>query len=612
MERKLGAVLSGDGICHFCVWAPLAANVELRIVSPCLRSINLRKREKGYYEAEVEGVRPGTLYTFGIDGGREFPDPASRFQPRGVHGPSQVVDNYFPWDDGLWRSPPLEQYIIYEIHVGTFTRAGTFAAATKQLRRLKNLGITAIELMPVAQFPGERNWGYDGVFPFAVQNTYGGPTGLKRLVNACHREGLAVILDVVFNHLGPEGNYLEHFAPYLAERYRTPWGAAINFDGAFSDGVRQFFIQNALYWLAEFHVDSLRLDALHTVVDLSPRHFLEELAARVHAEGKRLNRTTYLIAESAQNDVRLVKPAKQGGFGLDAMWSDDFHHALHTGLTGERTGYYRDFRGLVDLAKAMRDGYVYTGQYSEYRKRNHGSRTQGLPASSFVVSSQNHDQVGNRAAGERLSALVSFDGLKLAAGVVILSPFIPLLFMGEEYGETAPFLYFTHHSDTALVSAVREGRRKEFSSLAQSENVPDPQDAQTFSRSHLNPHLRSKGRHRVLMDFYTELIRLRGVIPSLRHLSLADQQVVAFEKANLLFVHRWYGADRTVLLMSFTGDVSRMAAPMPKGEWRKVLDSGDPLWLGPGTTIADVVISEGEATVEMPPFSLVLFQSEAS
>ncbi len=612
VERSLGAILSRDGKCHFRVWAPLARRVELEIVSPCPRRIGLEKREKGYFEAEVDGVCHGTLYTYCIDEGRGLPDPASRFQPQGVHGPSQVVDNDFSWEDEFWHPPSLDQYVIYEIHVGTLTSEGTFEAAIRELRRLKDLGITAVELMPVAQFPGERNWGYDGVFPFAVQSSYGGPNGLKRLVNACHREGLAVILDVVFNHVGPEGNYLDRFAPYHADRYQTPWGAAINFDGAFSDGVREFFIQNALYWTYEFHIDSLRLDALHAIVDLSPRHFFEELATRVHAESKRLKGSVYLIAESAQNDVRLVKPARQGGFELDAMWSDDFHHALHTALTDEQTGYYRDFRGLCDLAKAMRQGFVYTGQYSEYRKRSHGTKTRGLSASNFVVFSQNHDQVGNRAAGERLGSLVSFDGLKLAAGVELLSPFVPLLFMGEEYGETAPFLYFTDHSDTALVAAVREGRRKEFSSLAQSENVSDPQDPETFRRSKLHRNFRSKGSHRVLTDFYRELIRLRIATPALRHPSMADQEILAFEKAGQVFIHRWHESDQTVILMSFARDDSRMAAPMPRGTWRTVLDSSDLRWLGPGTRVADLVQSDGEVTIEMAPFSVVMFQSEVS
>ncbi len=518
----------------------------------------------------------------------------------------------FSWDDELWRPPSLERFVIYEIHIGTFTSAGTFDAAIGELGRLRQLGITAVELMPVAQFPGARNWGYDGVFPFAVQNTYGGPHGLKKLVNACHQAGLAVILDVVFNHFGPEGNYLDRFAPYHADRYQTPWGAAINFDGAFSDGVREFFVQNALYWVNEFHIDSLRLDAIHAIVDLSPRHFVEELATRVHSECKRLNRTVYLIAESAQNDVRLVKPPGQGGFGLDAMWSDDFHHSLHTALTSEQTGYYRDFHGFGDLANVMRQGFVYTGQYSEYRKRNHGSGTQGLMASNFVVSSQNHDQIGNRAAGERLSSLVPFEDLKLAAGVELLSPFIPLLFMGEEYGEIAPFLYFTDHSDPGLVNAVREGRQNEFSSLAQSENVPDPQDVQTFQRSKLNSNLRSAGWHRVLMDFYRELIRLRRAIPALRHPSMSRQEIVSFEEAGQLLVHRWHQSDRIALLLSLTRDVSRMATPMPEGRWRKVLDSSDIRWLGPGTQVADIVQSDGEVTIEMAPFSLVLFHTEVA
>ena len=446
----LGAIPGENGRCCFRVWAPRAEKVEVRLVAPQERLLPLKKAEAGYFHGVLERVEPGARYFYRLDGTRERPDPASRFQPEGVHGPSQVIEPDFPWTDQGWCGLGLPAYVIYEIHVGAFTPAGTFEAVIPHLAELKELGITALELMPVAQFPGRRNWGYDGVFPYAVQNSYGGPAGLKRLVDACHRHGLAVILDVVYNHLGPEGNYLGDYGCYFTDRYRTPWGEAVNFDGPHSDEVRRFFIENALYWIGDCHIDALRLDALHAIFDQSPQPFLAELAEAVHAQAEGLNRRVHLMAESDLNDVRLIRPPELGGYGLDAHWNEDFHHALHTLLTGEQGGYYEDFGRLAQLAKAFREGFVYSGQYSPYRRRRHGSSSRGLPGQRFIVFAQNHDQVGNRLLGDRLTRLVSFEALKLAAGAMILSPFLPLLFMGEEYGEVAPFHYFISHSDPAV------------------------------------------------------------------------------------------------------------------------------------------------------------------
>jgi len=387
---------------------------------------------RGYHEALVTDVEPGERYFFRLPQDKDRPDPASRLQPDGVHGPSQVVPREFAWRDEGWQGLPIENYIIYELHVGLFTAAGTFAALISQLDYLVELGITALELMPVAQFPGRRNWGYDSVFPFAAQNSYGGPEGLKKLVDACHRRGLAVILDVVYNHLGPEGNYFMDFAPYFTDRYQTPWGRALNFDGADSDEVRYFFIQNALQWVGEFHVDALRVDAVHAIMDRSPITFIEQLAEAVKREATRLDRQIYLIAESADNNARLVRERERGGYGLDAQWNDDFHHCLRTLLTGELDGYYRDYGEFYQLLKAYREGFVYSGEYSEFRRRSHGSTSRDIPPRCFVVFAQNHDQVGNRCLGDRLSASVTLEDLKLAAGLTLLSPYIPLLFMGEE------------------------------------------------------------------------------------------------------------------------------------------------------------------------------------
>ena len=446
----------------------------------------MARRRRGYHEVLVDGVEPGTLYRYRLDGTLERPDPASRCQPEDVHGPSQVVDSHFDWDDSAWCGIPLREYILYELHVGTFTPEGTFEAIIPYLPELKALGITAIELMPIAQFPGQRNWGYDGVYPFAVQHSYGGPDGLKRLVQACHRHGLAVVLDVVYNHLGPDGNYLGDYGPYFTERYKTPWGGALNFDGPYSDEVRRFFIDNALFWVTEFRIDALRLDAVHAILDHSAQPFLQELGLALQARAEHMNRRIYAIAESALNDTRIIRSRELGGYGLDAQWNDDFHHALRVLLTDDRGGYYQDFGELGHLAKAFREGFVYAGDYSAYRRRRHGHSSRHMPAQQFVVFAQNHDQVGNRMFGERLSQLVSLEALKLAASAVLLSPFIPLLFMGEEYGEVAPFQYFISHLDPQLVDAVRRGRREEFAAFAWQGEPPDPQDIATFQRAKLD------------------------------------------------------------------------------------------------------------------------------
>ena len=394
----------------------------------------------------------GLPYAFKLADGREYPDPASRWQPDGVHRPSAV---FFPesyrWSDAAWRGVARDDLVIYELHVGTFTPEGTFDAIIPRLPQLRSLGVTAVELMPVAQFAGDRNWGYDAVYPYAVQNSYGGPRALQRLVDAAHQAGLAVILDVVYNHLGPEGNYLGNFGPYFTDRYRTPWGMAINYDGPDSDAVRQFVIDNARMWVRDFHIDGLRLDAVHAIYDLSPRHILAEIQAAVQREAARAGRLVHVIAESNQNDVRLIRPRERGGYGLDGVWSDDFHHSVHALLTGERDGYYLDFGEPAHLAKALNDVFVYDGCYSPFRRRRHGSRVGAIDRTRFVVCVQNHDQVGNRARGDRLGTLVAPAAQRLACGLLLLSPCVPLLFMGEEYGEAEAL---------SLLLLVRRSRRR--------------------------------------------------------------------------------------------------------------------------------------------------------
>ena len=605
--RSLGANYLGAGRAEFIVWAPFHERVDLHLHGNSHRWVAMPKDAQGYHQVTVDSAFPGMLYTYQVDGGVDRPDPASRFQPQGVHGPSQLIDAAYPWDDNGWHGLALADYVIYELHVGTFTAEGTFAAIIPHLDELRDLGVTAIEFMPVAQFPGSRNWGYDGVQPFAVQNSYGGPQGLKRLVNACHNAGLAVVLDVVYNHLGPEGNYLADFGPYFTERYKTPWGPALNFDGPESDHVRRFFIANALYWITEFRFDALRLDAVHAILDHSPYTFLEQLADAVHAQAKRLNRQILLFPESTANDSRLIRPRERGGFALDSQWNDDFHHALRAELTGETSGYYADYGEFHQLVKAYREGFVYSGGYSKYRRRRHGTPTRDIPAERFVVFAQNHDQVGNRMLGERLSQLVSFEALKLAAAAVILSPFIPLIFMGEEYGEEAPFQYFISHGDQELIAAVRNGRRREFMGFGWPGEPPDPQDEKTFLRAKLNHQLKRSGKFRTLWEFYCELLRLRHELAPLAQLSKEQCDVVDFVDERVLLLRRWSGDQVVVTLLNFNTTPLSLALPIPLGQWRKVLDSSDTRWRGLGCSLPAEFDSGASAAFNLPPMSVALF-----
>ena len=603
---RLGAEYLGHNRCRFRVWAPGLSPVEARLLNGN-RRIPMEPTGRGYHEACVSGVEPGERYFFRLDQNKERPDPASRSQPEGVHGPSEIVPRQFAWTDDGWPGLAFEDYIIYELHVGLFTVPGTFEAIVPEIDYLVDLGITALELMPVAQFPGARNWGYDGVFPFAVQNSYGGPQGLKKLVNACHRSGLAVILDVVYNHLGPEGNYLGDFGPYFTDRYQTPWGRAINFDGPDSDEVRNFFIQNALQWVDEFHIDALRLDAVHAIFDRSPITFLEWLAKAVKREAVRLNRRIFLIAESADNNVRLVHERERGGYGLDAQWNDDFHHSLRTVLTGDPEGYYCDYGDFRQLAKAYREGFVYSGEYSEFRRRSHGSSSRDIPSRCFVVFAQNHDQIGNRRLGDRLSRSHALEDLKLATGLTVLSPYIPLLFMGEEYAEDAPFPYFIDHSDPELVEAVRRGRQSEFESFAWQGEVSDPQAETTFLCAKLCRELRTKGQHKTLLDFYRALIELRKTVPSLRCLDKNSMEVVARPNEKILAIERGDSTDRTLLIANLNTIAQSVPINVAGGCWRKVLDSAEEKWRGPGTPLAQKLDGPECGHVKLAPRSFGLF-----
>lgn len=487
-----GALRQADGTVQWRIWAPFSKDVQL-VTWPAEESVSrpgagrreiaMSRHQHGYFVHGESEVGEGLRYAYRLDDGPEIPDPASRSQPEGVHKPSAVFfPERFAWSDEAWRGITKSRLAVYELHVGAFTSAGTFEAARARLSELVDLGVTAIELMPVGQFPGKRSWGYDGVQLYAVQNSYGGPRGLQELVDAAHQIGLAVILDVVYNHLGPEGNYLGQFGPYFTDRYGTPWGAAVNFDGPDSDPVRQFVIDNARMWVRDFHVDGLRLDAVHAIFDFGARHILADIQQAVQDEAASLGRIVHVIAESDQNDVRLVTSPERGGYGLDGVWSDDFHHSVHALLTGERDGYYEDFGRPEHLAKAYNDVFVYDGSYSPFRRRRHGSRVGDLPRDRFVVCVQNHDQIGNRALGDRFGTLLSPSAQRLACGLLMLSPCVPLLFMGQEYGETHPFPFFCSFGDSELIEAVRRGRREEFQGLAfeWDREPPDPQNPATF------------------------------------------------------------------------------------------------------------------------------------
>ena len=608
----VGATYLGEHRGRFEVWAPLRGELSVEFLAPTPRIVPLQSTQRGYFGAIVDDVRPGARYVYRLEDGSTRPDPASRFQPDGVHASSQVISQVFDWTDASWRGLPIQDFILYELHVGTYTSQGVFDAIQEHLDELKELGVTAIELMPVAQFPGNRNWGYDGVYPFAVQNSYGGPAALKFLVNTCHERGLAVVLDVVYNHLGPEGNYFGDFGPYFTDRYRTPWGQALNFDGPMSDEVRRFFIENALYWITEFHIDALRLDAVHALIDRSAQPFLEELGLAVHEQATRLDRKIYLIPESDANDARLVQNRSRGGLGLDAQWSDDFHHALRTLLTRERTGYYQDFGELHHLTSALSVGWTYSGEYSPYRQRRHGNSPGDLPAHRFVVFTQNHDQIGNRMLGERLSHLFTFEQLKLAAGMVLLSPFLPLLFMGEEYAETAPFQYFVSHSDPELIEAVRRGRKEEFAAFQWEGRLPDPQDQDTFLRCTLSHALREKNYHCVVLGFYKELIRLRRTIPALALLSKDHMELSADALKGDLFIRRWSHPSQILIACRFGKTTEDSQLVVPAGRWRKRLDSSDERWLGNGATVPIEIVSDGGHVLPLRPNTLLLLNKEGN
>lgn len=569
----------------FRVWAPRASDMHLVIGDA---HYPMTPAGVGWFACVVDTAGDGTDYAFALDGGDPVPDPRSRSQPAGVHGPSRVVDSESPPAPQTWNGFPLHEAIIYELHVGTFTPEGTFDGCIARLEHLQTLGVNAIELMPLAAYPGNRGWGYDGVDLFAPHSAYGDRDGLRRLIDACHQRGIAVIIDVVYNHLGPEGDYLPDFAPYFTDRYATPWGTAFNYDGEDSDDVRRFVVENAEMWLVDYGCDGLRLDAVHAIIDMSPTHILETISSRVAELALQTGRHLWVIAESDSNNPRLVRERESGGYGLDAQWNDDFHHALHTLLTGEAFGYYEDFDGPADLCTALQQAFVYAGRYSYHRRRTVGRAIGDLPLSRFIVYSQNHDQVGNRAAGERLCHLVSHGRARMAAALTLLSPMIPLLFQGEEWAASTPFQYFTDLGDEGLGKAVTNGRRQEFRSFGwPPESVPDPQDPATFERSRLNWNERGDGDHAAMLEWYRSLIAVRresrertdGNAPAATATYDATRNLLLYSHAGLLVACNLgdydvtvpEAADATVLLASAaaTPAVLTALAPDSVSIWRR-------------------------------------------
>ncbi|WP_138993466.1 malto-oligosyltrehalose trehalohydrolase [Larkinella sp. C7] len=614
--KTIGANYTGNGSCIFTVWAPEKESMTLLLLDPAERQIPMQRVEWGYFCVEVTEVQPGTRYFFKPDGGKAYSDPASHFQPEGVHGPSAVIDHSaHAWQDQNWRGLPFCDLILYELHVGTFTPEGTFEAIIPRLDALMETGINALEILPVAQFPGTRNWGYDGVYLYSVQNSYGGPDGLKKLVDACHARGMAVFLDVVYNHMGPEGNYFSRFGPYFNSKYHTPWGDAINFDDEWSDGVRDYFSNNPLHWFEHYHIDGLRFDAIHAVFDMGAFHIWEQVHHEVKVLEKRLGRSLHLVAESDLNDPRVIKSPEMGGFGFDAQWLDDFHHALYVLIHKEGKDRYGDFGQMEQLAKAYTDGFVVSGEYASFRKRKFGASSAGLPGDQFVVFNHNHDQIGNRVGGERLSVLIDFERQKVAAAAVLLSPYVPLLFMGEEYAEEAPFYYFVDHSEEALIRAVQEGRRDEFASFGWTDDPKDPFDKATFTDSILQWEKRKEGKHRIMLEWHRTLIELRRTEPVLQNVAKNDLRVTVLGQSGFVLNRQTAdGQSHILCLFNLSDEPVSYALPTWASSWDKILDSKDPMWLEAVASETALLPAQAEPgqPVSLPPCSVTLYRTHGS
>ncbi len=610
---KTGAQYLQNNTTQFTVWAPEKETMQLHIVHPTAQKLQMQKDKEGYFTITAENVQPGSRYFFMPDGKKDYPDPTSNYQPEDVFGPSEVIDhNAYEWHDANWRGLPFNDLILYELHVGTFTAEGTFEAIIPFLNDLAATGINAIELMPINQFSGNRNWGYDATYPYAVHNTYGGPEGLKKLVDACHQKGIAVFLDVVYNHLGPEGNYLSKYGPYFNDKYCTPWGDALNFDGEWSDGVREYISNNPVYWFTNFHIDGLRLDAVHEIYDKGAVSIWQLMQQKALAAEQQTGRRLYFIAECDLNSPRVIKYTEDGGLGFDAQWLDDFHHILYVMLDPNGRDRYVDFYKMEQLAKAYKEGFVHSGEWVQFRKRKHGTSSAGVLGNRFVAFNLNHDQVGNRIGGERLSMLINFEKQKLAAAALMLSPYIPMLFMGEEYGEDTPFFFFISHHDQSNIKAVQEGRRNEFANygLKEGEDFPDPYDENTFNRCKLQWHKRKDGKYKVMLDWMKALIQLRRTNAMVQNFDKNDIKAYNISQDGLILLRQDDGGKEfLVCCFNFSDKELNYTLPSYKESWHKIIDSKEQQWMVDEAAHSLQTDVKGGDTIQLQPSSAIVYSS---
>jgi maltooligosyltrehalose trehalohydrolase len=581
---RVGATYNQNN-CEWTVWAPKATNVKLAL-EESKQLIDMTKAENGYWATHLEQVKPELDYRFQLDSQPPKPDPASHFQPKGVFGPSRTINHEkYVWKDTAWKGLDFKELVFYEVHVGTFTLEGTFKAMQNRIVELADFGINAVELMPVTQFSGSRGWGYDGVFPFSVQNSYGTPDDLKALIDNCHTHGIAVFLDFVYNHIGPEGNILNDYAPYFTTEHMTTWGPTINVDGINSDGVRNYFLENTLHWFRDYHIDGIRLDAILWIADKSPKHFLAQLNQAVAQYGKQTERKVYMVAESGYNEPAVLTPTDTGGYGFNAQWLDDYHHALFSLLTGENRSYYEDFTKREHLVDALTNAYVYVKKPPEFRRRLAEESFRQIPADMFVVFSQNHDQIGNRLLGDRLTCIAGLEAAKVAAGLILLSPYVPLLFMGEEYGETTPFMFFSDYQDKGLSDAIREGRRKEFTEFHWTGEVPDPQSPQCFIDSKIKWENRNQGINAKIATYYKTLLSLRKQVPALQIGEDRNIKTVT-KQGKVLLIEKQKTTSKAYIIANLGKQTQILQAQFDENS-KKNLDSTDPIFGGTGVSLPE-------------------------
>ncbi|MDJ1503810.1 malto-oligosyltrehalose trehalohydrolase [Xanthocytophaga agilis] len=613
--KFVGAEYLGNNRCAFTVWAPQKKSMTLHFVYPKERKIEMKKDGQGYFNVLLDEVSPSDRYFFAPDGDKieRYPDPGSYYQPEGVTGPSQVIDHTaYHWQDQQWRGIPFNELIFYELHVGLFTSEGTFEAIIPYLDELVAIGINALQLMPVNQFPGSRNWGYDGVYPYAVQHSYGGPEGLKKLVDTCHQKGIAVFLDVVYNHLGPEGNYFDKFGPYTTNAYCTPWGDAINFDKEYSDGVRDFFSNNPVFWFELYHIDGLRFDAIHLMYDHNAVTIWDEIHAKVHMCEQQLGRPLYMVAESDFNSPKVMQVPEVGGLGFHAQWLDDFHHAMYVLLDKKGLQRYEDFGHMEQLAKAFKEGFVHTGEYVKARKRRYGTSAAGLSGDKFIVFTMNHDQAGNRVKGERLSKLIDFERLKVAAAGMLLSPYLPMLFMGEEYAEDVPFFYFIDYSEKELIKAVQKSRREQLAGYGDVGNPPDPQAETTFKACILQWDKRRSGKHASMLEWYKTLIAVRKQYEVLQNYTKNDLTVTVLGQSGIALLRQSKdGLQKLVCLLNLKDVTIEYTFPSLSGSWDKLLDSKDTQWLEKKQKVKQAPArAKAEETIQIPSLCVLLYEQK--